>query len=147
MFLRFPSFKCIFFHFKHSNCVPGSERCQYTGDLHLLLCLNASSVDTEGGLKLLLCCLFYTACVDTVSHWMFTVTFQCIRLTWLCSDNQLRCLSWAQTHHLSKKFTFCSVSFWLKPKYAHMTNMTCCSAPAPSCFYPNICLFCPSDLQ
>lgn len=49
------SFKCIFFYFKHSDCVLGSECCQCSGDLHSLLCLNASSVDTDGGLKLLLC--------------------------------------------------------------------------------------------
>lgn len=44
-----------FYTFDYSECVLGSECCQNTGDLHSMPCLNASCVDTDGGLKLLLC--------------------------------------------------------------------------------------------
>lgn len=36
------------------KCVLGLERCKNTGDLHSILCLNTSRLDTDGGLKLLL---------------------------------------------------------------------------------------------
>lgn len=43
------------FERSYSDCVLGSECCQVLGDLHLILCLNASRVDTDGALKLPLC--------------------------------------------------------------------------------------------
>lgn len=52
---------------KYSGCVWGSERCQNAGELHTVLCLNASCIDTDEGLKLLLTCCFHCAdCVDTL---------------------------------------------------------------------------------
>lgn len=43
-----------FFQFHACKCVLSSEWCWNAGDLHSVLCLNASRVDTDGGVKLLL---------------------------------------------------------------------------------------------
>ncbi len=55
-----------FFPIDYSDCVLGSERRQNVGDLHSIVCLKASYVDTDGAVKLLLSCYFhYLGCVGT----------------------------------------------------------------------------------
>ncbi len=46
----------VYYALNYSDCLLGSEHCQNAHDLHSLLCLNTSCVDTDGALKLLLLC-------------------------------------------------------------------------------------------
>lgn len=50
----------VFHMHNYSDCVLGCERCQNISDLHVILCLNASCLDTNGALRLLM--LFKCAC-------------------------------------------------------------------------------------
>ncbi len=58
-FLRF--YFQLFSECTYSDGALGSERCQSTGDLYSILCLNASCLDTDRGLKLLLLLCLHVA--------------------------------------------------------------------------------------